>query len=152
MPTVLLVALLHWNPACRITKTWSSVSIKLMASMWKTMLAGKPHSFTIKKYNPTWNVSIFIRYRMAVMVFDSVSWNPCLWHRFKVFLYVPREVWVKKKATWLNQLLTFATVSINQLFLLTTALIPLLLLWECRCFLNLFSADLLGFLSSLAQR
>lgn len=42
-------------------------------------------------WNPAWNMSVVIRHWMAVVVFDSVSWDPRLWHCFKIFLYIPRK-------------------------------------------------------------
>lgn len=45
----------------------------------------------------TWNMSMFIGHWTAAVMFDSMSWDPCFWHRFKIFLYVPRETWKKAR-------------------------------------------------------
>lgn len=39
----------------------------------------------------TWNVSMLVRQWVAIVLFDSVGWNPRLRYCFKVIFYVPRE-------------------------------------------------------------
>lgn len=39
----------------------------------------------------TWDVSVLIRQRVAIGMFDTVGRNPRVWNRFEVLFYVPRE-------------------------------------------------------------
>lgn len=46
----------------------------------------------------TWNVSVLIRDRMAIVVFDSVCWDPRLRHHLEIFPHVPRETYTSRES------------------------------------------------------
>lgn len=39
----------------------------------------------------TWDVSVLIRQRVTIGMFDTVGRNPRVWYHFEVLFYIPRE-------------------------------------------------------------
>lgn len=39
----------------------------------------------------TWDVSVLVRQRVTIGMFDPVGRDPRVWYRFEVLLYVPGE-------------------------------------------------------------